>query len=101
MQDVPYLNVNILRQLLGTQFVGVGERLVYVPEVEIDHVLAMKLAREQPEEGLVVLTDSQIAGKGRQGRRWVDTPGVISYPRLFCDLCFPSFVGNDCLPGSG
>jgi len=75
MQDVPYLDVNILRQLLGTQFVGVGERLVYVPEVESTNTLAMKLAHERPEEGLVVLTDSQIAGKGRQGRRWVDTPG--------------------------
>src|SRR5712692_2112825 len=40
----------------------------------------MQLARERPEEGVVVLTDSQTAGKGRQGRRWVDVSGcnVIS-----------------------
>jgi len=74
MQDVAHLNVNSLRQSLGTQIVGVGERLVYVPEVESTNTLAMKLAHERPE-GLVVLTDSQTAGKGRQGRRWVDTPG--------------------------
>jgi len=75
MQDVARLNVDTLRQSLGTHIVGVGERLVYVPEVESTNTLAMKLAHERSEEGLVVLTDSQTAGKGRQGRRWVDTPG--------------------------
>jgi BirA family transcriptional regulator, biotin operon repressor / biotin---[acetyl-CoA-carboxylase] ligase len=75
MQDVTSLNVHGLRQSLGTQFVGVGERLVYVSEIESTNTLAMKLAHERSEEGLVVLTDSQTAGKGRQGRRWVDTPG--------------------------
>jgi BirA family biotin operon repressor/biotin-[acetyl-CoA-carboxylase] ligase len=35
----------------------------------------MKLANERPEEGVVVLTDSQTAGKGRLGRRWVDVAG--------------------------
>lgn len=80
MQDVTHLAIDILRQSLRTQFVGVGERLVYLPEVESTNTLAMKLAHERPEEGLVVLTDCQTAGKGRQGRRWVDTPGcnVIS-----------------------
>ncbi|HEY0754264.1 MAG TPA: biotin--[acetyl-CoA-carboxylase] ligase [Ktedonobacteraceae bacterium] len=75
MQDVRHLDVSLLRQSLGTQFVGVGECLVYVPEVESTNTLAMKLARARPEEGLVVLADSQTAGKGRQGRRWVDIPG--------------------------
>ena len=75
MHDVARLDLNILRKSLETQFVGVGERLVYVPEVASTNTLAMQLAHERPEEGLVVLTDSQTAGKGRQGRRWVDTPG--------------------------
>ncbi len=35
----------------------------------------MQMARHGAEEGLVVLTDNQTAGKGRQGRRWVDVPG--------------------------
>ncbi|MGH2508698.1 MAG: biotin--[acetyl-CoA-carboxylase] ligase, partial [Ktedonobacteraceae bacterium] len=64
-----------LRRLLQTQFVGRGEHLYYQPEVTSTNTLAMHLAHERPEEGLVVLTDSQTAGKGRQGRRWVDTPG--------------------------
>lgn len=75
MHDVARLDLDNLRQSLATRIVGVGERLVYVPEVASTNTLAMELARERPEEGLVVLTDSQTAGKGRQGRRWVDTPG--------------------------
>ncbi len=75
MQDTVGLDADTLRILLKTQFVGVGERLWYVPEVESTNTLAMRLAHEGSEEGLVVLTDSQTAGKGRQGRRWVDKPG--------------------------
>jgi len=71
----PELDVGTLRSLLPTRIIGVGDRLWYTPEVESTNTLAMSLAHERPEEGLVVLTDSQTAGKGRQGRRWVDTPG--------------------------
>lgn len=75
MQDTVYLDVAALRVLLQTQVIGRGERLCYLPEIDSTNVLAMHLAHERPEDGLVVLTDSQTAGKGRQGRRWVDTPG--------------------------
>jgi len=93
MQDVTRLDLNNLRQSLGTQIVGVGERLVYVPEVESTNTLVMKLAHERPEEGLVVLTDSQTAGKGRQGRRWVDTPGCnILSSTLLRPLFSPHFL---------
>jgi len=35
----------------------------------------MHLAQGQSEEGVVVLTDSQTAGKGMLGRQWVDVAG--------------------------
>lgn len=93
MQDGARLDINTLRQSLGTHIVGVGESLVYVPEVESTNTLAMKLAQERPEEGLVVLTDSQTAGKGRQGRRWVDTPGCnILSSTLLRPLFSPHFL---------
>ncbi|GAC1387406.1 MAG: hypothetical protein NVSMB33_16990 [Ktedonobacteraceae bacterium] len=69
------LDVKEIQRQLATQFLGVGERLLYLPIVASTNSLAMQLAHERPEEGVVVLTDSQTAGKGRQGRRWVDTPG--------------------------
>jgi BirA family biotin operon repressor/biotin-[acetyl-CoA-carboxylase] ligase len=73
------LDIGVLERLLETQVIGRGERLLYFPTVDSTNTLAMQLAhewsRERSDEGLVVLTDSQTAGKGRQGRRWVDTPG--------------------------
>ncbi len=60
---------------LETQFFGVGERLLYLPTVDSTNTRAMQLAHEWPQEGVVVLTDSQTAGKGRLGRRWVDVSG--------------------------
>ncbi|HEU0002458.1 MAG TPA: biotin--[acetyl-CoA-carboxylase] ligase [Ktedonobacteraceae bacterium] len=69
------LDVDALSRSLETQYFGRSNRLLYLPTVESTNTLAMQLARERPDEGLVVLTDNQTAGKGRQGRRWVDVPG--------------------------
>ena len=75
LQGVSPLDLEALQRNLQTQFFGIGDRLLYLPTVESTNTLAMQLAYERPEEGLVVLTDSQTAGKGRRGRRWVDVPG--------------------------
>ena len=69
------LDLDALSRSLETRYFGRGDRLSYLPTVESTNTLAMSLARERPDEGLVVLTDNQTAGKGRQGRRWVDVPG--------------------------
>ncbi len=69
------LDTNWLKQQLGTQFLGQGKRLIYLPEVGSTNTLAMQLAQDGSEEGVVVLTDSQTAGKGRQGRHWIDFTG--------------------------
>jgi BirA family biotin operon repressor/biotin-[acetyl-CoA-carboxylase] ligase len=75
LQSASPLDLEAVQRHLGTRFFGRGDRLLYFPTVESTNTLAMQLAHERPEEGLVVLTDSQTAGKGRQGRRWVDVPG--------------------------
>lgn len=85
----PEFDVGTLRSLLPTHIFGVGDRLCYTPEVKSTNTLAMRLAHERPEEGLVVLTDSQKAGKGRQGRRWVDTPGCNILSSLVLRPLFP------------
>jgi len=69
------LDVAGIQHQLETRFFGVGDKLLYLPIVTSTNTLAMQLAHERPEEGVVVLTDSQTVGKGRQGRRWVDVPG--------------------------
>lgn len=85
----PEFDVGTLRSLLPTHIFGVGDRLCYTPEVKSTNTLAMRLAHERPEEGLVVLTDSQKAGKGRQGRHWVDTPGCNILSSLVLRPLFP------------
>jgi BirA family biotin operon repressor/biotin-[acetyl-CoA-carboxylase] ligase len=69
------LNTKQVLDLLDTKFIGKADRFVFLPIVDSTNTLAMKLAQQGSEEGVVVLTDSQRAGKGRQGRRWVDMVG--------------------------
>jgi BirA family biotin operon repressor/biotin-[acetyl-CoA-carboxylase] ligase len=82
------LDIEKLQQLLDTNIIGIGNRLVYLPIVDSTNILAMKMALQGSEEGTVVLTDSQAAGKGRQGRRWVDMAG---YSALSSTILRPSF----------
>jgi BirA family biotin operon repressor/biotin-[acetyl-CoA-carboxylase] ligase len=89
MHDAVGFDVDTLRILLKTRFVGVGERLCYVPEVGSTNSLAMHLAQEQSEEGLVVLANSQTAGRGRQGRSWVDAPGCSILSSILLRPLFP------------
>ena len=69
------LDIGEIQCQLQTQMVGQGERLIYLPVVDSTNSYAKQLANERLEEGVVVLTDSQTAGKGRLGRRWVDVAG--------------------------
>lgn len=75
LQGVSPLDIVTLQRILDTHFLGSDDRLLYLPTVESTNTLAMQLAQKRPDEGLVVLTDSQTAGRGRQGHRWVDVPG--------------------------
>ncbi len=70
-----HLNTQQVLDLLDTDYIGKADRFVFLPTVDSTNTLAMKLAHQGSEEGVVVLTDSQKAGKGRQGRRWVDRGG--------------------------
>ena len=92
MQGVSPLDLEALQRNLQTQFFGIGDRLLYLPTVESTNTLAMQLAYERPEEGLVVLTDSQTAGKGRRGRRWVDVPGCNVLMSIVFRPLFPSHI---------
>jgi BirA family transcriptional regulator, biotin operon repressor / biotin---[acetyl-CoA-carboxylase] ligase len=89
VQGTSPLNVEVLQSQLDTQFFGVGDRLFYLPVVESTNTFAMQLAYERPEEGVVVLTDSQTAGKGRQGRRWVDVSGRNVLSSILLRPLFP------------
>lgn len=83
------LDVERIRRGLATQLFGVDVRLRYVPVVDSTNTLAMQLARDEGAgEGTVVVTDSQTAGKGRLGRRWIDAFG---YNVLSSTILWPHF----------
>jgi BirA family biotin operon repressor/biotin-[acetyl-CoA-carboxylase] ligase len=50
--------------------------------------VAFELAEHGAADGTVVTADTQAAGRGRRGRRWLDTPGdslllsIVTRPRL-------------------
>jgi BirA family biotin operon repressor/biotin-[acetyl-CoA-carboxylase] ligase len=86
------LNVEQIRDQLETTHFGVGKRLVFLPIVDSTNTFAMNLARTGSEEGVVVLTDSQTAGKGRQGRHWIDKPGLHAISSTIMRPAFPSYL---------
>lgn len=85
-------NIALLQRQLRTLSFAVGNRLVYVPTVGSTNILAMQLARAGSEEGLLILTDSQSAGKGRHGRRWVDVYGCNVLSSLLLRPLFPLYL---------
>lgn len=74
---------------LGGRLASLGFRLVHLSEVGSTNALCSDLAREGEAEGLIVLADSQHAGRGRQGRSWLSPEG--------CGL-FVSFLRRPELP---
>ena len=82
------LDPEMLQRLLETQVFGIGDKLVYLPEVDSTNTRAMQLALSGAKEGTVVLADTQTAGKGRMGRPWLDIPqddillSIVLHPRF-------------------
>jgi BirA family biotin operon repressor/biotin-[acetyl-CoA-carboxylase] ligase len=83
------LDIAKLQQILDTNILGIGDRLFYLPIVDSTNTLAMKMALQGSQEGMVVLTDSQTAGKGRQGRQWVDMTGYSALSSTILRPLFP------------
>lgn len=89
-QQLPeQLDIQALQRQLGTQHFGIADRMVYAPVVNSTNTIAMQLARQDAEEGVVVLTDNQTAGKGRQGRNWIDVSGCNAIVSLILRPLFP------------
>jgi BirA family transcriptional regulator, biotin operon repressor / biotin---[acetyl-CoA-carboxylase] ligase len=54
---------------------AIGRPLLFYERVSSTNDLAKERARAGDAEGLVILADEQIAGRGRQGRAWAAPPG--------------------------
>jgi len=86
------LDLEALQGQLDTQFFGTGSRLVFRPVVDSTNILAMRLAQQGAEEGTVVLTDNQTAGKGRLGRQWLDVQGYHVLSSTVLRPQFPPYL---------
>jgi BirA family biotin operon repressor/biotin-[acetyl-CoA-carboxylase] ligase len=86
------LNIDQLRNTLDTQLFVTGNRLVFIPTIDSTNTQAMSLALQGAEEGVVVLTDSQTAGKGRLGRRWFDRSGYNALTSTILHPLFPPYL---------
>jgi BirA family transcriptional regulator, biotin operon repressor / biotin---[acetyl-CoA-carboxylase] ligase len=86
------LDLDALRAQLSTLFIGREQRLIYLPSITSTNTYAMELARKGSEEGMVVLTDSQVAGRGRLGRTWVDAAGHNAITSTVLRPQFPLYL---------
>ena len=53
-----------------------GKNLVFVPDCPSTNTLALQMSQQSPvQEGALVITDNQTAGKGQRGNLWEAQPG--------------------------
>ena len=70
------VNQNSLSQFCRSEgWLGASSRFVFRSAVTSTHDILRDLAEHDAPEGTVVLAESQTAGRGRLGRRWLATPG--------------------------
>jgi BirA family biotin operon repressor/biotin-[acetyl-CoA-carboxylase] ligase len=86
------LDIEKIQCQLSTQLIGAGDKLVYLPVVDSTNTVAAHLAKQRPDEGVVVLTESQTAGRGRLGRRWVDMAGCNVLSSTLLRPLFPPHI---------
>jgi BirA family transcriptional regulator, biotin operon repressor / biotin---[acetyl-CoA-carboxylase] ligase len=73
MSATDYDLAELNSQLQGTIF---SAKLHYIPETGSTNTLAMQAATAGVEEGTVIFTDQQTAGRGRNGHNWHSEPGT-------------------------
>lgn len=67
------LSLSELEPYLSTRFIG--RSIIYLDSVDSTNTYAKKLAEEAFQDGTVVVSEEQTAGKGRLGRYWVSPKG--------------------------
>ncbi len=65
----------------------IGSRVYYYPQVSSTMEIAREKVLQGTTEGTIIITDKQVAGRGRLGRTWQSPPGcialsVILYPQI-------------------
>lgn len=69
--DDPYGRIAIQSGITGPIF---GENLIFFQEVDSTNNVLKKLAGDNTPEGTVIVSDIQLAGRGRRGKTWMSAP---------------------------
>jgi BirA family biotin operon repressor/biotin-[acetyl-CoA-carboxylase] ligase len=81
-----YLYPAEIKAGLNTSFIG--QNIIHFPQLPSTNDYAKKIARDGVAPGTVVVTEAQVAGKGRLGRQWCSLPNqdvalsVLLYPNI-------------------
>jgi BirA family biotin operon repressor/biotin-[acetyl-CoA-carboxylase] ligase len=70
----------------------VGRSIVYRDSLGSTQTLARTLADESLEDGIVILAESQTAGRGRLGRPWVSDRGGLWFSVALTPRASPDFI---------
>ena len=87
--DVPdILNEQHIREHLHTSWLA--KQIIYYPETDSTNIQAKHLGENGGENGTVIVTDKQTAGRGRRGRDWISPEGncyfsMLLYPDVSVD----------------
>lgn len=70
----------------------IGRHLICLKQTTSTNADAFRLAEDGATEGTVVISDAQLAGKGRRGRTWASPDGV----NLYCSVILrPAIMPNE------
>ena len=59
--------------------VHIGSEILFLPEIDSTNNLAKKHSKNNAQEGLVIIAESQTGGRGRMGRSWHSPPETGIY----------------------
>ena len=59
--------------------VHIGSEIVFLPKIDSTNNLAKERAKNNAQEGLVIVAESQTGGRGRMGRFWHSPPETGIY----------------------
>jgi BirA family biotin operon repressor/biotin-[acetyl-CoA-carboxylase] ligase len=65
----------------------IGKQAYFFDSIDSTQTQALKMAKEQDNNGVVIIAEKQTGGKGRSGRKWVSPKGgiwfsIILHPRF-------------------
>ncbi len=95
-----YMLVNDMPDSLRAEFVlaeldteEFGRNYSYFDIVDSTNDVAIRLVEEGMPNGTVVVAESQVAGRGRQGRKWYSPGGKNIYMSVIVRLPIPPILG--------